>query len=278
MDVLEKQSPERLRAYVQRLADFQFAMELAVDVSPIEQRVLSDQILTRIGQVGFLIRQRVAGKTIPGRGREFPSRESGLPSADDLVSVILQNAGLMVRLIGGLLIAYALGSLVTQSRFLRLARPVRRGSSQSLSPGPAPWPDPNRGKAAVSMAEIRGALAAGHTVMLHMGYEIAPSQRAQYLKLIRKMQKILGGVGGHTYTVWEDRTRRNRFYELLTCREVGVLEHLAAARGRLPRLAKKVEACRVPNGFAFRRVWWEAVTEQVGRASFPDGVLVSTAL
>jgi hypothetical protein len=201
-----------------------------------------------------------------------------LPSADDLVAVVLQNAGLLVRLIGGLLIAYALGSLVTQSRLLRSVRPIRREESKGLSPPPGPWPAPTRGRAAVSLAEIRGALAAGHTVMLHMGYEIAPSQRAQFLKLIRKMQRILSGVGGHTYTVWEDRTRRNRFYELLTCRDVGVLEHLAAARGRLPRLVKKVEACRVPNGFAFRRVWWEGDSEQVGSAYFPDGVVVSTAL
>ena len=278
MDVLQKQSPESLRAYVQRLADLQFAMELAVDVSPAERRVLSDQILTRIGQVGFLIRQRVAGKTIPGKLLVSPSREPGLPSADDPVSVVLQNAGLLVRLVGGLLIAYALGSLVTQSRFLRSVRPVRREQPKGLSPPPGPWPAPTRGRAAVSLAEIRGALAAGHTVMLHMGYEIAPSQRAQFLKLIGKTQKVLRGVGGHTYTVWEDRTRRNRFYELLTCRDVSVLEHLAAARGPLPRLAKKVEACRVPNGFAFRRVWWEADSEKVGRASFPDGVVVSTAL
>ena len=278
MDVLQKQSAETLRAYVQRLADLQFAMELAVDVSPAERRVLSDQILTRIGQVGFLIRQRVAGRSMPGRAKGSPSREPGLPSADDLVTVVLQNAGLLVRLIGGLLIAYALGSLVTQSRLLRPARPVRGGHSRALSPAPGPWPEPTRGQAAISLAEIRGALAAGHTIMLHLGYEIAPSQRAEFLKLIRKMQKILRGVGGHTYTVWEDRTRRNRFYELLTCREVGVLEHLIAARGPLPRLAKKVEACRVPNGFAFRRVWWEADSEQVARASFQDGVVVSTAL
>lgn len=278
MDVLQNQSAERLRAYAQRLADLQFAMELAVDVSPAERRVLSDQILTRIGQVGFLTRQRVAGKTIPEKLLVSPSRELGLPSADDLVSVILQNAGLLVRLVGGLLIAYALGSLVTQSRFLRSVRPIRREQSKGLSPPPGPWPEPIRGKAAVSLAEIRGALSAGHTVMLHLGYEVTPSQRAQFLKRIRKMQGILRGVGGHTYTVWEDRTRRNRFYELLTCRGVGVLEHLAAARGRLPRLVKKVEACRVPNGFAFRRVWWEADSEQVGRASFPDGVVVSTAL
>lgn len=180
MDVLQNQSVERLRASVQRLADLQFAMELAVDVSPAERRVLSDQILTRIGQVGFLTRQRVAGKTIPEK--------------------------------------------------------------------------------------------------LHLGHEVTPLQRAQFLKRIRKMQEILRGEGGDTYTMWEDRTRRNRFYELLTCRDVGVLEHLAAARGRLPRLAKRVEACRVPNGFAFRRVWWEADSEQVGRASFPDGVVVSAAL
>jgi hypothetical protein len=278
MDVLRYQSAESLRVYVQRLADIQFAMELAVDVSPAEQRILSDQILTRIGQVGFLIRQRVSGRSMPGRPRAFPSREPGVPSGDDPVGVVLQNAGLLVRLVGGLLIAYALGSLVTQSRVLRSVRPARREQSKDLSPPPGPWPAPTRGRAAVSLAEIRGALAAGHTVMLHMGYDIAPSQRPQFLKRIRKMQKVLRGVGGHTYTVWEDRTRRNRFYELLTCRDVSVLEHLAAARGPLPRLAKKVEACRVPNGFAFRRVWWEADPEQVGRVSFPDGVVVSTAL
>ncbi|HSD52037.1 MAG TPA: hypothetical protein VLG48_11580 [Candidatus Methylomirabilis sp.] len=58
---LQEQPSGVLRAYVQRLADHQFALELAMDVSPAERRILSEQILARIGQVGLLIRMRGGG-------------------------------------------------------------------------------------------------------------------------------------------------------------------------------------------------------------------------
>lgn len=72
MAALREQPAGALRAYVQRLADLQFAMEMAVDVSPAEQRILSERILTRIGYVGLLIRNRGAGRPIPDRATGPP--------------------------------------------------------------------------------------------------------------------------------------------------------------------------------------------------------------
>ena len=261
MAALQEQPAGVLRAYVQRLADHQFALELAVDVSPAERRLLSEQILTRIGQVGLLIRMRGGGGPTPEKGKGPPTPDAG-PPPDDLFTVAVQNAGLLVRVLVGLLVAVALGYLAARRRALRSAVPAGQRNPGVRSPADGEATDPTGEGQSVTLMEIRWALAAGRTVLLQMGYEIAPSQRIRFLDLVREMREVLRGVQGQMYTVWEDPAHPNRFYELLVCRQVGVLDHLTAGDGPLARLTEQVEACRAPDGFFLRRVWLDAVPEQ----------------
>lgn len=260
---LRAQPTEALRTHVQRLADLHFALELAVDVSPAERRVLSEQILARVGQVGLLIRQRAAEPHAPGRGRGAQAGEAGPPPTGSLASVILENSGLLVRLLAGLLIAFALGSLAGYRRAARM-------SSSGVQPDAAIPPqvqlDPSGEAADISLPGIREALAAGRTVLLQMGYEVAPARRRRYLELLREVQEILRRVEGQTHTVWEDLAHPHRFYELLACRRVEILDQLAATDGPLATLAEEIEACRVPDGFTLRRAWWGALPGQEGTA------------
>lgn len=265
LEKLAGQSSEALRAYVQRLGDLHFVLELAVDVSPAERRALSEQILTRVGQVGLLIRQRATEPHAPGKSRGFPATAPGPPPKTDLAGVLLDNSGLLVRLLGGLLIAFALGYLARERRTARPAGAVARRDrrKESLAPVPVPSGTPAEGRP-MTLAEIREALSAGHTVLLQMGYEIQASRRRRFLALARKAQEILSGIEGQTYTVWEDPGHPNRFYELLVCRQLEVLDQLASTYGPLPKLAEEIEACRIASGFSLHRAWLGALPDAHG--------------
>jgi hypothetical protein len=269
MAALQEQPAGVLRAYVQRLADHQFALEYALDVSPTERRILSEQIMARIGQVGLLIRMRGGGWPIPEKGKGSPPSDAG-PPPDDLFTVAAQNAGLLVRVLLGLLVAFALGYLAARRRALESALPARQRNPGVRSPTHEEATDPTGEGQSVTLMEIRWALAAGRSVLLQMGYEIAPSQRIRFLGLVREMREVLRSVQGQMYTVWEDPAHPNRFYELLVCRHVGVLDHLTAGDGPLARLTEQIEACRAPDGFFLRRVWLDAEQSSVAD-SFESG-------
>ncbi len=262
---LEKQPNEALRDYVERLGDLHFALELAVDVSPPERRALSEQILTRVGQVGLLIRQRMAEPHALTTGRGLPAPAPGPLPRSDLAWVLLDNSGLLLRLLGGLLVAFALGYLVHERRSARATGPVARNGrgKESAAPVPVPAETPREARH-MTLEEIRRALASGCTVLLQMGYEISPSRRRRFLGLAREAQEILRDIEGQTYTVWEDPGHPNRFYELLVCRRLEVLDQLASAHGPLPKLAEEIETCRVPSGFTLHRAWLGALPEAHG--------------
>lgn len=276
---LQTQPAEALRAHVQRLADLQFAMELAPDVSPEERRLLNDRILARVAQLGLLLRQRTAGGHNPGKGRDLAEAVGAwFPSAGDLPGLLVENSGLLVRLLGGLLIAFALGNLVASRRAARRASSGGRGDPRILPMNQVPdQPGQPEEEPTVTLAEIREALAAGHTVLLEMGSDIAPSNRGRFLELIRQMQEILGDTEGQTYTVWEDPAHPNRFYELLVCRQAGILDQFTATEGPLAQLADEIEACRVPGEFVLQRVWWDALAQQRWAAHFAPVPEVSVA-
>ncbi len=261
MAALREQPAGALRDYVQRLADLQFAMEMAVGVSPAERRILSERILTRIGHVGLLIRNRGTGRPIPDRATGPPTPDASRPP-DDLFAVAVQNTDLLVRLLVGLLVAFALGNLAARRRGLSSALPAGQRNPAVRSPAHGGATDSTGEGEPATLMEIRWALVARRTALLRMGYEIAPSQRIRFLDLVCETREVLRGVQGQVYTVWEDPASPNRFYELLVCRSVGVLDHLTAGDGPLVRLAEQVEACRLPGGFALRRLWVDAVPEQ----------------
>lgn len=255
LESLERQPTEALRAHVQRLGDLHFALELAVDVSPEERRTLSEQILTRVGQVALLIRQRMAEPHPPAKSRALP--------ATDLAGVLVENSGLLLRLLGGLLIAFALGYLVRERRAIRVTASLVRSDREKESPVPVPSETPSEGRP-MTLEEIRKALGAGYTVLLQMGYEVTPPRRRRFLALAQEAQEILRGIEGQTYTVWEDPGYPNRFYELLVCRRLEVLDQLASGHGPLPKLAEEIEACRVSSGFSLHRAWLGALPDAQG--------------
>jgi hypothetical protein len=264
LESLEDQPTEALRAYVQRLGDLHFALELAIDVSPAERRALSEQILDRVGRVGLLIRRRTTEPLASGNGRGFPAGQ-GAPPATGLTGVLLDNAGLLVRILGGLLIAFCLGYLLRDRRAIRVAGSLIWSDRVKESEIPVPVPSgmPSDGRA-MTLEEIRRAVGAGRTVLLQMGYEITPVHRRRFLVLAQEAQEILRGIEGQTYTVWEDPSHPNRFYELLVCRRIDVLDQLASAHGPLPKLAEEIEACRVSSGFSLHRAWLGALPDAPG--------------
>jgi hypothetical protein len=265
LEALEKEPTEALRAYVQRLGDLQFALELAVEVSPEERRALSDQILTRVGQVGLLVRQRMTEPRASPKSRSLPASTPGPPPRGDLTGVLLDNSGLLLRLLGGLLIAFALGYLV---RGRRAGVPVRSAARRDrrvdpLAPVPVPSEMPGE-SGSMTLEEIRKAVESGRTVLLQDGCEIRPNRRRHFLTLARETQEILAESEGQTYSVWEDPENPNRFYTLLVCRRLEVLEQLGSGHHPLSKVAEEIQASRVPAGFSLHRAWVEAVSDPRG--------------
>lgn len=265
LEDLTGQPTEALRAHVQRLGDLHFALELAVDVSPVERRVLSEQILTRVGQVGLMIRQRTSEPQGPGKGRRTAATDAGPPPSGDLAGTLQENSGLLVRLLGGLLIAFALGYFMRERRAIKAASSAgdsdQRTDIQPRTPVGVGAPGEGR---SMTLPEIRHALTSGRTVLLQMGYEIAPSRRRRFLRLARDAQGILRDLEGQTYTIWEDPSHPNRFYELLVCRRTEVLERLADAASPLSRLAEEIETCREHSGFRLHHAWLGALSDEPG--------------
>jgi hypothetical protein len=108
----------------------------------------------------------------------------------------------------------------------------------------------------ITQDQIRKALISGRTVLMQLGYEIAPDRRGEFLTLLREMQEILNGVEGHAHSVWEDPRHPNRFYELVTCHRLDALDLLTSDRNELAGLDAKIEACWLPGRPVLRRAWW----------------------
>lgn len=256
---LQALSDQALRAYVERLGALQSSLELGGNVSPSERRALNEHLLARAAQVGVILRERSGAPLAPGRGRDAAGASPGSTSMGVLAGMLQENSGIVVILLGGVIIAFALGSLVGYHRGSRHASYYGYAESDPrlrFLPRSTGRPAPPGGRPRITLSLIRATLLEGRTVLLQLGYEIAPAHRVRYLELMRQMRDALNGVEGQTYSVWEDPRHPNRFYELLACHRPTVLERLAAIEGPLPRLAKEIEACRPPNGPILRRVWW----------------------
>lgn len=282
LEQLAEEPTEALRAYVGQLGDLHFALELAVDVLPAERRALSERILTRVGQVGLLVRQRTTERHAPGRGRGLLARGADPPPPTNLAGLLVDSSGLLLSLSGGLLIAFALGYLLRDRRAARAADSGGPGDREreSSAPAPAQAEVPSEGRP-MTIEQIRAALSSGYAVLLQMGYEISPPRRRRFLALAREAHEILNGVEGQSYSVWEDPGHPNRFYEFLVCRRVEVLDELALAHGPLPKLAEQIEACRVRTGYSFHRAWVGALPDgQVTprMAPVPEGSLSSQGI
>jgi hypothetical protein len=115
--------------------------------------------------------------------------------------------------------------------------------------------------------QIRQSLAEGRPVLLQLGYDVAPRRREEYLAAIREWQRELNVLSGPVHSVWEDPRRPNRYYEVVGCDRLEVLELLTSDRGELGGLNAKIEACRFPGRPVLRRAWWGAFPDRVADAS-----------
>lgn len=249
---------EALQGHARRLAELYGSLESSGDLPPAERRAMGERLLARMAQVGLVLRQRVGDPGESDRGATSASAAWGsLPARGGLGGVLADYFLLLLGLLGGVVIAFALGSLAGYRRGSREASYYGEGDPRiRFLTKPSGGPE-ERGEGRVSRAQLRDRLAAGRPVMFQLGYEIAPAQRRRFLTAIRRMQAGMGGAEGWSYTVWEDPRHSHRFYELLVCFRPGALDQLAERDGGLAALAAEIEACRVPGGPIFRRVWWE---------------------
>jgi hypothetical protein len=239
-----------LHARLERLAEAYGALDLA-DLPPAERRALGDRILTRMAEVGLLLRPRA-----PDAPRATRASLAG-PWSAWMTAFLRDSSGLLVLMLGGLVICFALGNLAGYRRGARQASYYGEGDPRIRFVARAPArPDPRTPTPRVSVEQIRRRLQQGQWVLLQLGYEIEASQRANFLAAVARMQEALEGVEGQAFTVWEDPRHSNRFYECLECRDLRALERLLALNGPLQRLAAEVEACRPANGWVVRRALW----------------------
>lgn len=257
---LKSHPTETLQGHAQRLADLYATLEMVGDLLPSERRTIGESILSRVAQVSLVLRQRQGSRPEEGIGRSGSRTwASRLPSLEDFGAALFDGPALLLGLVGGVIIAFALGNLAG----------YRRGTSQASYYGPVGDPrtrflvkaagqgEDGRGPVQVSVTQLKAMLAKGRTVMLQLGYEVKPEMRPRYLELIGKMQAGMGPVDGQSYTVWEDPRHPNRFYELLVCFRSEALDRLMGRDWHLAEIAGEIETCRVPHGPVFRRAWWE---------------------
>jgi len=254
---LHRQGPEALRLHVQDLAELYSALDTAQGVSPEERRALGGRILARVAQASLLMRADGPGPTRTDRAQGNTARPAALIPVGRLEGFLADRSLLLLGLLGGVIIAFSLGSLTGYRRGARQASYYGEGDPRRLfiarsQGGARPAGRPVR----ITLDQIRNALMSGRTVLMQLGYEIAPDRRAEFLTLIREMQEILNGVEGHTHSVWEDPRHPDRFYEVVVCHRLDALDLLINDRSELAGLDAKIEACWLPGRPVLRRAWW----------------------
>jgi hypothetical protein len=246
----QAESAAVLQGRLERLAEAYAALDLA-DLPPADRQAMGERILTRMAEVGLLLRPRGPETARVSRaGLSSPWRAW-------MTGFLQESSGLLVLMLGGLVVCFALGNLAGYRRGARQASYYGEGDPRIRFVARAPVrTDPRASAPRVTVEQIRRCLQQGQHVLLQLGYEIEPSQRANFLGAVGRMQEALEGMQGQTFTVWEDPRHSNRFYECLECRELRALERLLALNGPLQRLAAEVEACRPANGWVVRRALW----------------------
>jgi hypothetical protein len=266
---VRQQGPEALRSHVRRLTEISASLDSTEAIPLAERQALEDRILARAAQVGLLVREDGGKEARNAKARGWWT--TGLASLSGLVAALGflgESSLVVVGLLGGVIIAYSLGRLAG----------YRRGASEASYYGagdPRLWfvmraregARPARPVVRISADQIRSTLATGRTVLLQLGYEIAPSRREEFLGFIREMQLALNEQGGHVYSAWEDPRHPNRFYEVVVCQRLETLELLTSDRSELAGLDAKIEACWLPGRPVSRRAWWGAFSEQGADAS-----------
>lgn len=270
MPELQAWSDGELRAYVDRLAQLQSSLEWGSGLSPSERRDLNARLLARATQVGLMLRKRAGAPAVAGGGRRASTVDPGPVSLVGLAGSLLGDSGILVGLLGGLVIAFALGNLIGYRRGARQASYYGEGDPRIrflMRPPARPVRQGEPGR--ITLPLIREALTDGRTVLLQLGYDVAPSRRPRYLELLRQMQGALEGAQGLTHSAWEDPRHPHRLYELLVCQRPAALDALTTTDGLLARLGEEIETCRLSGGLVLRRVWWSVSAGSQGASALP---------
>jgi len=251
-----------LRSHVERLTDLYADVERNEKIPPEERRAIGDRLLARVAQAGLLLREGQAGSMIDAGGQRETPRSFALSVFDGAAGLVKEYPVLFVGLLGGVIVAYSLGSLTGYRRGASQASYYGGGDPRMwFAPRPPDRPMPDGVPVPITLPKIRGALEAGRTVLMQLGSEIASARRSEYLRLTREVRQILDGTDGRTYSVWEDPRHPNRFHELLICRRLDSLDLLSDGSGELAALTARIEACRSAGRQVQRRVWWAANPE-----------------
>jgi len=264
LDELRQQGPEALRSHVQRLTELYASLDSTEEVSPAERQALGNRVLTRAAQIGLLAREDGASAARDGKARGWwATGLTSLGALHEALSFLGESSVLLVGLLGGLIIAFSLGRLAG----------YRRGASQASYYGagdPRLWfatrardgARPPEHVVRITMDQVRRTLADGRTVLLQLGYEIAPRRREEFLGLIREMHLALNGLDGQAYSAWEDPRHPNRFYEVVVCRRLEALDLLTSDLSELAGVDAKIVACWLRGRPVLRRAWWGVFAER----------------
>ena len=63
-------------------------------------------------------------------------------------------------------------------------------------------------------------------IIFKITYSIAPEKRDEYLALTAKMKNHLSGSLGKNYSIYENKTKANKFSEIFTCSSQEEFDHL----------------------------------------------------
>lgn len=254
---VRRQGPEALRSHVQRLTELHASLDLADEVSTEERRTLGDHILGRLTQLGLLARDGRVNTAPAARPRRGETAAALLGVLDGGLGLLGERSVLAVGLVGAVIIAYSLGRVGGYRRGASEASYYPVGDPRlSFVTRAQNRPRPTGRAVRITLDQVRGTLAAGRTVLLQLGYEIAPRRREEFLGLIREMQRALRELGGQVHSVWEDPRHPNRFYEIVVCRRLADLDLLTSERSELAGLDARIEACWLPGRPVLRRAWW----------------------
>jgi hypothetical protein len=261
---LRQQGSEALRSHVQRLTEIYATLDGTDEIPPAERRAIGDRILARVAQIGLQARDDGPSAARNGKARGWRATAlASLSTLEGALGFLGESSVLLVGLLGGLIVAYSLGRLAG----------YRRGASEASYYGagdPRLWfvtrardgARPPEHVVRITLDQVRRTLADGRTVLLQLGYEIAPRRREEFLGLIREMHLALNGLDGHVYSAWEDPRHPNRFYEVVVCHRLEALDLLTSDLSELAGLDAKIEACWLPGRPVLRRAWWGVFPER----------------
>ena len=114
---LHRQGPEALRLHVQGLAELDSALDTAQGVSPEERRTLGDRILARVAQASLLLRADRPGATGTDNAQGDERRPAALIPGGRLEGFLADRSLLLLGLLGGVIIAFSLGSPTAARNF-----------------------------------------------------------------------------------------------------------------------------------------------------------------